>query len=40
MSIVVAAEDADRALEILRAEGEEPYIIGEIVKGESKIELV
>ena len=40
MSIVVAAEDVDRALEILRAEGEEPYIIGEIVKGESKIELV
>ena len=40
MSIVVAAEDADRALEILRAEGEEPYIIGEIIKGESKIELV
>ncbi|MBQ3466274.1 MAG: phosphoribosylformylglycinamidine cyclo-ligase [Firmicutes bacterium] len=40
MSIVVAAEDADRALEILRAEDEEPYIIGEIIKGESKIELV
>ena len=40
MSIVVPAEDADRALEVLRAEGEEPYIIGEIVKGDSKIELV
>ena len=40
MSIVVAAADADKALAVLRSEGEEPYIIGEIVKGDSKIELI
>ena len=40
MSIVVAGEDADKALAVLRDAGEDPYIIGEIVKGESKIELV
>ena len=40
MSIVVAKEDADKALQILQAAGEEPYVIGEIVKGESKIELI
>lgn len=32
MSIVVAAEDADRALEILKANGEDAYVIGEIVE--------
>ena len=31
MSITVAKEDADRALESLRAAGEDPYIIGEII---------
>ena len=31
MSITVAKEDADRALEVLRAAGEDPYIIGEII---------
>ena len=40
MSIVVRKEDAEKALQILRDAGEEPYIIGEIVKGESKIELI
>ena len=40
MSIVVAKEDTEKALEILQAAGEEPYVIGEIVKGESKIELI
>ncbi len=37
MSIVVAKEDADRALEILRANGEQPYLLGEIVTNEDKI---
>ncbi len=37
MSIVVAKEDADRALEILRANGEQPYMLGEIIKNEDKI---
>ena len=31
MSITVAKEDADKALEVLRAAGENPYIIGEII---------
>ena len=37
MSIVVAAEDADKALQVLRENGEEPYIIGEIIQSDEKI---
>ena len=40
MSIVVAPEDAETALEILRAHGEDAYVIGQIVKSEEKIEIV
>jgi phosphoribosylformylglycinamidine cyclo-ligase len=40
MSIVVAPEDADRAIEILRANGEDASIIGEIVESADKIEIV
>lgn len=40
MSIVVAPEDAKRAIEILKANGEDAYIIGEIVKSEEKVQLV
>ena len=39
MSIVVAKADADKALEILRANGEDPYVIGEIIASDSKIIL-
>ena len=39
MSIVVAKEDAELALETLRANGENPYVIGEIVASDSKIIL-
>ncbi len=39
MSIVVAKEDADRALEILRANGEEAYVLGEIVESAEKVVL-
>ena len=39
MSVVVAAEDAQRALEILRANGEDAYVIGEIIEGEEKVVL-
>ena len=39
MSIVVSKNDADKALEILRAEGEDAYIIGETVKSEDGIIL-
>ncbi len=37
MSIVVAKDDADRALEILRANGEDAYVIGKIEKSDEKI---
>ena len=39
MSVVVAKEDAERALEILKANGEDAYLIGKIVKGEGVISL-
>ena len=39
MSIVVAAEDAGKALEILRANGEDAYLIGEIVESEEKVTI-
>ncbi len=37
MSIVVAKEDAEKALEVLKANGEDAYIIGEIIAGEEKV---
>ena len=39
MSVVVPAEQVDEAIEILTAHGEEAYVIGQIIKGEEKIEL-
>jgi phosphoribosylformylglycinamidine cyclo-ligase len=39
MSIVVAAEDADKALRILKANGEDAYVIGEIIESEDKITI-
>lgn len=39
MSIVVAKEDADKAIEILKAKGEDAYIIGEIIKSDEKVIL-
>lgn len=39
MSIVVSKDDADEALNILKASGEDPYIIGEIVSSAEKIEI-
>ena len=40
MSVVVAAEDADRAVACLRAEGEDAYVIGEIVPSEDGVVIV
>ena len=37
MIAVVAAEDADKALETLKANGEDAYVLGEIVEGEGVI---
>lgn len=39
MSVVVSAAEADKALEILKANGEDAYVIGTIEKGEEKIVL-
>ena len=39
MSIVVPAAEVETALEILKAHGEDAYVIGSIVKGEEKVIL-
>lgn len=37
MSVVVAKEDADLALEVLRASGEDAYIVGKIIESDDKV---
>ena len=39
MSIVVPKEDVEKSLEILKANGEDAYVIGEIIESEDKIIL-
>ena len=39
MSVVVAKEDADTALAVLRAQGEDAYLLGEITEGSDKVVL-
>ena len=39
MCLTVSAKDADAALAILREQGEDAYVLGEIVRGERRIEL-
>ena len=39
MSVVVAKEDVDTALEILKANGEDAYVIGEIIKSDEGVVL-
>lgn len=39
MSVVVAREDTDRALELLHGQGEEAYVIGHVEKSEEKLRL-
>ena len=39
MSIVVKKGQEDKALEVLKANGEDAYIIGSIIKGEDKIKI-
>ena len=39
MSIVVSAEDKDRALEILRRSGEDAYVIGRIIESKDKVTI-
>ena len=40
MTVVVPADQAEKAIEVLKAHGEDAYIIGEIVTGDEKIELL
>ena len=40
MSVVVAAEDAEKALRILKENGVDAYRIGEIEESESKIRII
>ena len=40
MSVIVSKDTADRALEALRAAGEDACVIGEIVRGEEKVVLL
>ena len=39
MSIVVAKDDAEKALEILKENGEDAYIIGKVIKSDEKVIL-
>jgi len=39
MSVVVAPEDAERTLAILREQGEDAYVMGEIVEGDERVIL-
>ena len=39
MSVVVPKEQADRALAVLRENGEDAYLMGEIAAGEEKVVL-
>lgn len=39
MSVTVSKNDADKALEILRANGEDAYIIGEIIKSDESVAI-
>ena len=40
MSVVVAVEDAEKALGILKANGEDAYIIGKIIESEDKVTII
>lgn len=39
MTVIVAREDADKTLEVLKANGEDAYILGEVVKSEEGVEI-
>ena len=39
MCVIVAKEDVETALSILKANGEDAYVLGDIVKSEDKVEL-
>ena len=39
MSVIVAEQEADKALEILRSQGENAYVIGHVAKSEDKVRI-
>ena len=39
MSVVVSQEDSQKAVDILKAAGEDAYIIGNITKSDEKVEI-
>ena len=39
MSIVVKKDEADKAIEVLKANGEDAYVMGEIVASEEKVSI-
>ncbi len=39
MCVIVPADQQDKALEVLKANGEDAYVMGEIVEGETKVEI-
>ena len=39
MAVIVPSADAERAVEILKQEGEQAYIIGEVIKGNKEINI-
>ncbi len=40
MAVVVAKEETEKALEILKANGEDAYVIGKIIKSDNKITII
>ena len=40
MTVIVGKEDVDKALEILKTNGENAYVIGQIIKDEEKIKMI
>ena len=39
MAVIVSENEVDKALEILKQQGEEAYLIGEVVEGNKEINL-
>ena len=40
MSVIVSEKDSEKALEILRENGEDAYVIGKIIKSEQKVKII
>ena len=39
MTVIVAEEDVEKTLEVLKANGEDAYVLGEVVKSEEGVEI-